>query len=219
VHEDYSAGRYAREAGEMLEVLFQKYDTVVCCGGSMLYIDAVINGFDDLPSDKNVRDHWNQRLSNEGLEVLQHALKARDPEYYTQVDLQNPHRLIRALEVCDIAGKPFSELRLDRRKDRAFEVEKVGLDMPREKLYGRIDARVLKMMEEGLLEEVKGLHAHRHLQALNTVGYKELFDYLDGVCTFEFAVQKIQQHTRNFAKRQLTWWRRDESIVWRKPIF
>lgn len=217
VHDEYSAGRYAREASEHLEILFQKYDTVVCCGGSMLYIDAVINGFDDLPGDKDVRNHWNQRLAGEGIAALQDALKERDPEYYTQVDLQNPHRLIRALEVCEITGKPFSALRLDRRKERTFEVEKIGLDMPREELYSRIDARVLKMMEEGLLDEVNGLLPHRHLQALNTVGYKELFDYLDGTCSLEFAVQKIQQHTRNFAKRQLTWWRRDESIEWRKP--
>lgn len=214
VHDDYSAGRYAREVGERLTDLFQKYDTVVCCGGSMLYVDAVINGFDDLPSDKTVREHWNQRLAEEGIEALQQALQERDPEYYTQVDLKNPHRVIRALEVCDVAGKPFSALRLDRRADRDFEVEKIGLDMPRQELYTRIDARVLTMMDAGLLEEVQSLHEHRHLQALNTVGYKELFDYIDGNCTLEFAVQKIQQHTRNFAKRQLTWWRRDESIRW-----
>jgi tRNA dimethylallyltransferase len=217
IHDELSAGRYAREVNETLSKLFEANDTVVCCGGSMLYVDAVINGFDDLPTDKEVRAKWNLRLEEEGIEVLQRALNERDPEYYTQVDLQNPHRLIRALEVCEIVGKPFSSLRLDRKKERDFDVEKIGLEMPRHDLYARIDSRVMKMMDAGLLLEVQGLHAFKHLQALNTVGYKELFEYMEGSCSLDFAIQKIQQHTRNFAKRQLTWWRRDNAIEWRRP--
>jgi tRNA dimethylallyltransferase len=216
IHDDYSAGRYEREALAKLDELFQQYDTVVCCGGSMMYVDALTQGFDDLPSDKSVRAIWSQRYAEEGIEVLQLELKKLDPEYYTQVDLNNPHRLIRALEVCNVSGSPFSSLRKTQGKERNFEVQKIALDMPREKLYSRIDARVLRMMEEGLEEEARQMLPHRHLQALNTVGYKELFDYFDGNCSLNEAVQKIQQHTRNFAKRQLTWWRRDPSIEYRQ---
>jgi tRNA dimethylallyltransferase len=139
-----------------------------------------------------------------------------DPEYYNQVDLQNPHRLIRALEVCVVSKSPFSELRKNAVKSRDFEVQKIGLDMERDRLYERINARVIRMMEDGLLEEARALWPNRHLQALNTVGYKELFDHFDGTCSLQEAVQKIQQHTRNFAKRQLTWWRRDGDIQWRR---
>lgn len=215
IQEEFSAGRYEREALSTLTELFVRYDTVVCCGGSMLYVDALINGFDDLPKDREARDQWSERLRQEGIESLQAALELLDPEYYRQVDLQNPHRLIRALEVCAVSGKKYSELRQSAQKPRDFVVEKIGLDMPREQLYKRIDDRVLSMMEAGLLNEVKSLIPYRHLQALNTVGYKELFDYLDGLCSLDEAVGKIQQHTRNFAKRQLTWWRRDSDIQWR----
>ena len=183
----------------------------------MMYIDALVNGFDDLPTDGDVRDELSQRYKAEGIEVLQRELMRLDPEYYNQVDLQNPHRLIRALEVCVVSKSPFSELRRNAVKSRDFEVQKIGLDMERDKLYERINARVIRMMEDGLLEEARALWPNRHLQALNTVGYKELFEYFDGNCSLEEAVQKIQQHTRNFAKRQLTWWRRDGDIQWRRP--
>lgn len=215
IQDEYSAGRYEREALTRLSELFVRLDTVVCCGGSMLYVDALIHGFDDLPKDRAVRDEWSEQLQQEGIESLQAALKRLDPEYYLQVDLHNPHRLIRALEVCTISGRKYSELRQSVQKPREFVVEKIGLDMPREQLYKRIDDRVLSMMEAGLLNEVKSLMPYRQLQALNTVGYKELFDHLDGLYSLDEAVGKIQQHTRNFAKRQLTWWRRDSEIQWK----
>jgi len=217
IHEAYSAGRFEREALTKLAELFENHNTVVCCGGSMMYIDALVNGFDDLPTDGDVRDELSQRYKAEGIEVLQRDLMRLDPEYYNQVDLQNPHRLIRALEVCVVSKSPFSELRRNAVKSRDFEVQKIGLDMERDRLYERINARVIRMMEDGLLEEARTLYPHKHLQALNTVGYKELFDHFDGNCSLEEAVQKIQQHTRNFAKRQLTWWRRDGDIQWRRP--
>jgi len=214
IHEPYSAGQYEREALTKLNELFQQYDSVVCCGGSMMYVDALLQGFDDLPSDKTVREHWSKRFKEEGIEVLQSELQVRDPDYYTQVDIHNPHRLIRALEVCTVAGMPYSSLRKASGIERNFTVEKIGLEMPREQLYDRINARVLRMMEDGLPEEARALYPFKQLQALNTVGYKELFDYFDGACSIEEAIQKIQQHTRNFAKRQLTWWRRDAQITW-----
>ncbi len=214
IHEEYSAGRFEREALSKLSELFERYDTVVCCGGSMLYIDALVDGMDDLPGDKAVREQWSKRFAEEGIEVLQHELLTLDPDYYTQVDLNNPHRIIRALEVCTVSGSTYSSLRTSMRKERNFEVQKIGIEMPREELYRRIDSRVLSMMENGLEEEARQLLPQRHLQALNTVGYKELFDYFDGNCSLDEAVAKIQQHTRNFAKRQLTWWRRQSDIQW-----
>ena len=214
IHEEYSAGRFEREALERLTELFERYDKVVCCGGSMLYIDALVGGMDDLPGDKSVREQWTMRLNTHGLEALQQELQRVDPDYYTQVDLSNPHRIIRALEVCEVAGMPYSKLRTAKNKKRSFNVQKIGLDMPREALYKRIDARVIAMMEKGLEQEVQQLIEHRQLQALNTVGYKELFDYFDGRCSMDEAVSKIQQHTRNFAKRQLTWWKRQSDIEW-----
>ena len=180
----------------------------------MLYIDALVEGMDDLPGDKSVRERWSKRLTEEGIEVLQHELKTLDPDYHAQVDLNNPHRIIRALEVCTVSGSTYSSLRTSMRKERNFDVQKIGIEMQREELYRRIDSRVLTMMENGLEEEVRQLLPQRHLQALNTVGYKELFDYFDGNYSHDEAVAKIQQHTRNFAKRQLTWWRRQSDIQW-----
>ena len=214
IHEDYSAGRFERDALARLEELFTKHDTVICCGGSMLYVDALLNGFDELPSDKSIRHEWTAKFESEGIELLQQELQRLDPDYYTQVDLHNPHRLIRAIEVCIVSGVPYSALRKAHARVRDFEVEKIGLDMPREKLYARINNRVLHMMDAGLEEEARSLIPFKHLQALNTVGYKELFDFFEGKCSKEEAIEKIQQHTRNFAKRQLTWWRRDVDIRW-----
>jgi tRNA dimethylallyltransferase len=214
IQEDYSAGRYEREALAKLEDLYTRHDTLICCGGSMLYIDALLNGFDELPSDKNIRQEWTVKFGSEGIELLQRELQRLDPDYYTQVDIHNPHRLIRAIEVCTVAGMPYSAMRKAHVKTRDFEVEKIGLDMPRVKLYDRINNRVLQMMDAGLEEEARSLIPFKHLQALNTVGYKELFDFFDGKCSREEAIEMIQQHTRNFAKRQLTWWRRDKDIRW-----
>jgi tRNA dimethylallyltransferase len=216
IHEEYSAGRYEREALDKLIELFTRHDTVICCGGSMLYIDALINGFDDLPSDKSIRAEWSEKFKIEGIEELQRELQSLDPVYYNQVDINNPHRLIRALEVCKVAGMPYSSMRSSQIRDREFQVQKVGIDMPREELYARINDRVIRMFECGLEEEAKDLLPFKHLQALNTVGYKELFDYFEGRCSRSEAIAKIQQHTRNFAKRQLTWWLRDPEIHWIK---
>jgi tRNA dimethylallyltransferase len=214
IHEEYSAGRFEREALHKISELFQRHDTLICVGGSMLYVDALLNGLDELPKDSQVREQWSQRLIEDGIEPLQVALKELDPEYYMQVDTQNPHRLIRALEVCTVSGEKYSALRKAAARPRDFISEKIGLEMPRERLYERIDQRVIRMMEEGLEAEVRALLPHRQLQALNTVGYKELFDFFDGHYSLNDAVAKIQQHTRNFAKRQLTWWRRDDAIRW-----
>ena len=214
IREEYSAGRFEREALERLTDLFDRYDTVVCCGGSMLYIDALVEGMDDLPGDKSVREQWIQRLKEEGLASLQRELLQVDPEYHSQVDLSNPHRLIRALEVATVSGRPYSSLRTAQGKKRSFEVNKIGLEMPREELYKRIDTRVVGMMEKGLEQEALQLLPHRQLQALNTVGYKEMFEYFDGLYSLDDAVAKIQQHTRNFAKRQITWWKRQGDIQW-----
>ena len=214
IEDEYSAGRYEADANNLLKKLFEKHDTVVCCGGSMLYVDALVNGLDDLPGDKLIRLSLQNELAEQGLMHLQNRLKELDPVYYTQVDLHNPHRVMRAIEVCLATGNRYSDLRKRTFQERSFDVIKIGLTAERAWLYARINQRVDIMMKNGLLEEVIGVYTKRHLNALNTVGYKELFDYLDGNSTLEESIEKIKQHTRNFAKRQLTWWRRDDSIKW-----
>lgn len=214
VTEHYSAGRFADEALALLEQLFQKHDVVVCVGGSMLYIDGLIRGFDDLPADLAVKQKWQNVFEEEGLISLQQALELRDPAYYAQMDIQNPHRLIRALEICEITGKKYSDLRKASIAKRPFEVVKIGLTAQRNWLYKRINLRVDAMIKEGLEEEVKSVYPLRHENALNTVGYKEFFAVLDDEMTRDEAIDKVKQHTRNFAKRQLTWWRRDPEINW-----
>lgn len=214
VNEEYSAGRYETEAIDLLNHLFKKYDTVVCCGGSMLYIDALVNGLDDLPGDKAIRSSLQNELVEFGLPHIQDRLKELDPVYYSQVDLQNPHRVMRAIEVCLTTGSRYSDLRTETTQERSFSVIKIGLTAERGWLYERINQRVDLMMKLGLLDEAQSVYSKRKLNALNTVGYKELFDYLDGTSTLEESIEKIKQHTRNFAKRQLTWWRRDEHIKW-----
>lgn len=214
IEDEYSAGRYEADANNLLKQLFEKHDTVVCCGGSMLYVDALVNGLDDLPGDKLIRLSLQNELAEQGLMHLQNRLKELDPVYYTQVDLHNPHRVMRAIEVCLATGNRYSDLRKRTFQERSFDVIKIGLTAERAWLYARINQRVDIMMKNGLLEEVIGVYTKRNLNALNTVGYKELFDYLDGNSTLEESIEKIKQHTRNFAKRQLTWWRRDDSIKW-----
>lgn len=214
VEEEYSAGRYAADALDLLNQLFEKHDTVFCCGGSMLYVDALVNGLDDLPGDKTIRSSIQNELNEFGLSYLQRRLKELDPVYYNQVDLNNPHRVMRAIEVCLVTGNRYSDLRKQTTQERSFDTIKIGLNSEREWLYNRINQRVDIMMKQGLLDEVKSVYPQRNLNALNTVGYKELFDHLDGNSTMEESIDKIKQHTRNFAKRQLTWWRRDESINW-----
>lgn len=215
IFDPYSVGDFEKEAIELLEGLFRKHDIAVMVGGSGLYVDAVVSGLDEFPEvDPMIRENLNQRLEEEGLVSLQNELKIHDPEYYKIVDLENPHRLIRALEVSIVAKKPYSSFLDQQKPKRSFKTLYIGLDAPREVIYSRINDRVDLMMEYGLLEEAKKLHAHKHLNALQTVGYKELFEYLDGYCPLEHAISEIKKNTRRFAKRQLTWLRKNESILW-----
>jgi tRNA dimethylallyltransferase len=218
IKENYNVGKFESEAIELLDVLFQKRNILLLVGGSGLYIDAVCKGFDVLPeADEEVRKKINSTLENEGIEALQELLKKLDPEYYKKVDLQNPQRLSRALEVCITSGKPYSTLREGKIKNRNFNIIKIGLNTSREKLYERINLRVDKMMQEGLLEEVKKLVPYKSANALQTVGYKELFDHLENKTDLNTAVDLIKQNTRRFAKRQLTWFKRDEEMKWFEP--
>ena len=212
----YTAGKYELDAMALVEKLFaQGHETLIMCGGSMLYIDAFCYGLDSFPEvPMQLREQLMECLQSEGVEVLAAQLKELDPETAGEIDLSNGQRVVRALEVCLYTGEPFSSFKSRAFKDRPFEIVKTGLDVPRAVLYERIDKRVLDMMDRGLLEEVKSLLPYRKCPALQTVGYKELFDYLDGKVTLEEAVRLIQRNTRHYAKRQLTWWRRDSSINW-----
>lgn len=214
IEDNYSAGMFETDALNLLSNLFSRHDTVICCGGSMLYVDALINGLDDLPSNSEIRNQLKSELESNGVEFLQEKLKRLDESYYLQVDLHNPHRVLRALEVCILSGKKYSDLRKQTQAKRPFEIVKIGLTAEREWLYNRINQRVDIMVKDGLEAEVRTVYSQRNLNALNTVGYKELFDHFDGLMTLEESIEKIKQHTRNFAKRQLTWWRRDDSIQW-----
>lgn len=211
----YAAGMYEIEALKLLEELFKDHDTIVMCGGSGLYIDALCNGLDDFPeADVELRGELMERLEKEGIESLRMELKRLDPESYQTVDIANPQRVVRALEVTLATGKKFSSFKTSPAKERPFDIEKIGLTRPREELYDRINRRVDLMIEEGLEQEVRGLVQYRDLPALNTVGYKEMFDYIDGKIPFEEAVRLIKRNTRHYAKKQMTWWGRDDSIKW-----
>ncbi|MES2761575.1 MAG: tRNA (adenosine(37)-N6)-dimethylallyltransferase MiaA [Bacteroidota bacterium] len=206
INDTYNVGQYERDAIEKIETLFKDHETLILVGGSGLYINAVLNGvdeFEEIPTEireKLIRDH-----EEKGLEFLQQELKKLDETYYNQVDLNNPQRVMRALEVCIHTQKPFSSFRKKEKKERSFNTVGLLINTEREALYQRINKRVDMMMEHGLVEEVKALYPHKHLNALNTVGYKELFDVMDGKQTLEEAVNMIKQNTRRFAKRQLTW--------------
>jgi tRNA dimethylallyltransferase len=220
INQEVSVGTFEKEAIQKIEELFQKHDVLVMVGGSGLYVNAVLYGFDEIPkADESIRNKLNQQFIEEGIETLQQQLLELDPAYYNEVDIRNPLRVIRALEVCMCSGKPYSSFRKTENKARNFEVTLIGLDVEREKLYERINQRVDLMMEEGLLEEVKSLQEHQHLNALKTVGYTELFKYLNNECSLPEAVEKIKQNTRNFAKRQLTWFRKNEELIWFEPDF
>lgn len=229
IHDNYNVGKFEKEAIELLDGLFKTHETVVMVGGSGLYIDAVCEGFDELPeADETVRKKIDTLYQSEGIAGLQHLLKELDPVYYNQVDKQNPQRLSRALEVCLISGQSYSDLRKAAKKSRNFNTIKIGLTTSREILYDRINQRVDQMIEQGLLKEVKLLEPHKQLNALQTVGYKELFDYFNEIAanaenqnlshvSLKKAIELIKQNTRRFAKRQLTWFRRDEQIKWFEP--
>ena len=215
VTQTYTAGDYENDAISLINRLFDEgHETLVMTGGSMFYIDAVCEGLDDLPDgDPELRASLWERLRAEGVGSLVEELKSRDPETYSRIDKENSQRVIRALEVCLVSGRPLSSFSSGGKK-RNFEIEKIGLSRPREELYSRINQRVLDMIRLGLEEEVRSLLPYRDLQALQTVGYKEMFDYLDGKYPLEEAVRLIQRNTRHYAKKQMTWWRRDDSINW-----
>lgn len=218
VTEGLSAGKYEKQCIELLHDLFQKKNPLLLTGGSGLYIQAVVDGLPHMPEiPEAIRDELNSKMHRDGIEPLQDELKKVDPKYYDEVDLSNPQRVIRALEVFYTTKKPFSSLRAGKAKKRFFKTIKIGLDRPREELYMQINSRVDKMMASGLLEEVKALKNHQHLPALQTVGYKELFDFLDQKVSLDEAVELIKRNTRRYAKRQMTWFRKDEQIKWFHP--
>lgn len=215
IEEDYSVGDFEKEALEKLDSLFQTHQNVIMVGGSGLYVDAVIKGLDEFPEvDVQIREDLNEKLEKDGIQNLQKELQKLDPEYYSEVDIHNPHRVIRALEICIGTGKPYSSFRKNKKSERPFNTILIGLTADRPIVYDRINRRVDIMMEEGLLEEAQSLYHKKDLNALNTVGYKELFKYFDGEWSLEKAVEEIKKNTRRFAKRQFTWFRKNEEITW-----
>lgn len=211
----YSASEFERDALSIIEDLHKSHDVLIASGGSMLYIDALCNGIDDVPTiDESLRKDVYSLYESEGLEPIQAQLKILDPVFYNQVDLKNYKRVIHALEVCLMTGKPYSSFRTNSKKQRPFNIIKIGLMRNREELYERINLRVDEMMKQGLLEEAKRFYPLRRLNSLNTVGYKELFKYLDGEWTLDFAIEKIKQNTRIYSRKQMTWFKRDKDVHW-----
>lgn len=221
IFENYTVGDYEKEAIATLDNLFKENDFAVLVGGSGLYVDAVLKGFDRFPEiDPKIRDHVVENYKTYGIKGLREQLLALDPEYYAKIEaenpqtLMNPQRLMRFVEVCLGSGKPYSSFLNQTKAERRFTPMLIGLDAPRTLLYERIDRRVDLMMEAGLLEEARGLYRNRTLNALQTVGYRELFDYFDGKISLETAIEDIKKNTRRFAKRQLTWFKRNENVTW-----
>lgn len=213
--EYYSASEYEHATIPLIAQLHQQHPVVILTGGSMMYVDAICNGIDQMPTiDSELRNSLQELYREQGLDPIRQKLRLLDPVFYDQVDLKNTQRVIHAVEVCLMAGKPYSSLRKKRKKERDFTAVKVGLNRPREELYQRINQRVDQMIEDGLIEEAKGLYEKRHLNSLNTVGYKEMFNYLDGEWSLDHAIDKIKQHSRNYARKQLSWFRRDKNIHW-----
>ena len=214
----YSASMYEQDVMSLLQQLFAGSDYALLSGGSMMYIDAVCNGIDDIPTvDDETRSLMKRRLAEEGLEALVEELKRLDPEHYELVDRQNPRRVVHALEICHMTGKTYTSFRTSQKKQRPFIIIKIGLNREREELYQRINQRVDQMMEEGLLEEARTMLPYREANALNTVGYKELFNYFDGVWNLSEAVERIKGNTRRYARKQLTWFKRDTQMRWFHP--
>lgn len=214
----YSAAQFEADVLALLPALFEKSDYVVMCGGSMMYVDAVCKGIDELPTISDaVRRDVAERLERDGADAMREELRRLDPVYYNQVDLNNMKRVAHAVEICLEAGRPYSELRTNSVKERPFRIVKIGLNLPREQLFDRINRRVLKMVDEGLVDEVRRVYPLRRLNSLNTVGYKELFAWLDGTMDYDTAVARIQKNTRVYAKKQLTWYAKDPDIRWMEP--
>ena len=218
IFDRYSSGQYELDVIDLLQELHKKNDVVLLVGGSMLYIDAVCKGIDDLPTvEENVRRDLLQVYEERGIEYLRSQLKLLDPDYYNQVDLRNAKRILHALEICYMTQKPYSSLRTNPQKRRPFDIIKIGLNCERGELYNRINDRVDLMIQMGLENEAKSLYQHRNLNALNTVGYKEMFKYFDGEWDLDFAVEMIKQNTRRYAKKQLSWFMKDEKVKWFHP--
>ncbi len=218
IHDYYSASMFENEVLAFLEAKFIQHDTYLMVGGSMLYIDAVCNGIDNIPDvDPTLRQNLLDKFESEGIESLRLQLKQLDPAYYSTTDLKNPKRILRALEICLMTGKPYSGFMTRQKKERPFKIVKIGLNCSREILYRQINNRVDEMIQSGLIEEAKNVYPHKKLNALNAVGYKELFNFFDGNTTLEEAVSKIKQNTRNYAKKQITWFKKDKNINWFAP--
>ena len=218
LHDYYSASLFEQQVLEVLEDLFKTSNYALMSGGSMMYIDAVCDGIDDIPTiDDITRETMKRRLEEEGLEKLCEELQRLDPEYYAIVDRQNPKRVVHALEICTMTGKTYTSFRKREKKQRPFKIVKIGLNRDRDELYHRINARVDQMMQQGLLKEAESVYALRKQNALNTVGYKELFIYLEGQWPLEEAVERIKGNTRRYARKQLTWYKKDPNIRWFHP--
>lgn len=214
----YSAAQYEMDVMNLTEELFKTHETLLLTGGSMMYIDAVCKGIDDIPTvDDITRRTLLNRYETEGLEPLVSELRLLDPEYYNIVDLKNPKRVIHALEICYMTGRTYTSFRTQTTKVRPFRIIKIGLQRDREDLYERINCRVDQMVKDGLVAEARRVYPYRHLNSLNTVGYKELFAHFDGACTLEFAIEKIKQNSRIYSRKQTTWYRRDKDIHWFHP--
>lgn len=216
IHDYYSASKYEMEVLNLLEI---EQNVNLLSGGSMMYIDAVCNGIDDIPTVReDIRSELLERYKNEGIDKMRAELKMLDPEYYNIVDLKNPKRIIHALEICYQTGNTYTSYRTNTKKERPFKTIKIGLERPREELYDRINKRVLQMINDGMIEEARAVYPYRGLNSLNTVGYKELFSYFDGELSLDEVIEKIQNNTRKYARKQLTWFRRDKDINWFNPV-
>ena len=218
LEEYYSAAQFEDDVMQLLPQLFARSPYVVMCGGSMMYVDAVCKGIDNIPTiSDEIRREVVERFERDGAEAMREELRRLDPLYYNQVDLKNHKRVIHAVEICLQAGRPYSELRTNSVKQRPFRIVKIGLNLPREQLFDRINRRVEKMIEAGLVDEARRFYPQRHLNSLNTVGYKELFAWMDGTMDYDTAVARIQKNTRVYAKKQLTWYAKDTDMHWFSP--
>lgn len=218
INEYYNASKYEQDVLKLLNILFKYKDNVIMSGGSMMYVDAVCKGIDDIPSvDDNIRKTLQERFDKEGLSGISKELALLDPDYYAIVDKNNHKRIIHALEICLSTGKPYSSFRKNTTKERPFRIIKIGLNMDRQRLYERIDLRVEQMIHDGLIQEALNVYEYKDLNALNTVGYKETFEYLDGLCTLDNAIFRIKSNTHKYCRKQLTWFRRDPNMHWFSP--
>ena len=218
INDYYNASMFENDVIELLDKLFGEKDNIIMSGGSMMYVDAVCNGIDDIPSvNESIRQQVKSLYEADGLDIIKEKLNKLDPEYFEIVDKNNPKRVIHALEICLSTGKTYTSFRTNTKKERNFRIIKIGLNRDRDELYSRIDKRVDLMIENGLMEEAKQMYPHKELNSLNTVGYKELFNYFDGNCTLDEAIFKIKSNTHKYCRKQLTWFKRDKDIHWFNP--